>query len=85
MFPEGAPSLLGRTYMAAQGHRCLVVGASKGPGERHSSSPEVTGFQPRDSGKSESFGAPTWLRRSGAARLRAPATGLATDMQYRHR
>lgn len=38
---ECAPSLLGRTYLAARGRRCLVVGASKGPGERRAAAPEA--------------------------------------------
>ena len=31
-FPDGAPSLLGPTYLAAQGRQHLVVGATKRTG-----------------------------------------------------
>lgn len=41
-FPVGAPSVLGRTYIAAHGSQRLVVGASKGPGNRLPSAPQVT-------------------------------------------
>lgn len=40
-YPRGAPSLLGRTYMAAHGATRLVVGASKGPGDRLDEAPKV--------------------------------------------
>lgn len=40
-YPQGAPSLLGGTYMASHGGARVVVGASKGPGKQLSTAPQV--------------------------------------------
>lgn len=74
-YPPCAPSVLGRTYIAAHGERRLVVGASKGPGKRLVTPQKICG---RSATTEESHTAATFLLPAAAA-VWDPATEWTVD------